>query len=235
MDEFNETDLSSLFRVLGDEATCNALVHEQSLLRRLFRVLARYPWVAGRPVQRLLCEATHRTLREWVEDSIRMGGKEAVQEMRRLDRVSQLRRLHERLIAAQMQQDRQRLQRYDLTGKAQPFPPAPFADTETIQALKTPDALQTETEEMAHCVSSYSDRVYDGRYAVYRVLAPERLTLGLKIGDGGVSFDQLRGVGNQLPSQAAHTAVQQWLHLCLQEALHEKSVDRQPTARHQPR
>lgn len=222
LDEFDPSGLSSLFRVLGDEALCNALVHEARLSRRLFQVLARYPWMAGRPLQRLLCEAPARTHYEWIEDSIRMGGEEAVQAMQGFDRIAQLRRLHDRLIAAQMQQDRSRLRRYDQHGKILPFPPAPFADNDWVQAITTPDALQSETEEMMHCVSSYSERIYNGRYAVYQVLVLERLTLGLKIRDGHVSFDQLQGVANQRPSAAAHTVVDRWLHACLEASLQEK-------------
>jgi hypothetical protein len=59
------------------------------------------------------------------------------------------------------------------------FPPAPFPDSATIQAIKTPDELQTETEPMQHCVASYANRIYDGQYAVYRVLvvgAPDNLS-----------------------------------------------------------
>ncbi|EIC22029.1 PcfJ domain-containing protein [Thiorhodovibrio frisius] len=219
MEEIDKFAFSRLFRVLGDEAVCNALVHEQRLTRRLFLVLARYPWVAGRPLQRLLCEATDPSRREWVEDNIRMGGEEAVRTMQRFNQISQLRRLHDRLIAAQMHQDRCRLRRYDANGKVLSFPPAPFADTQSIQAIKTPDALQGETEEMAHCVSSYSERIYNGRYAVYKVLAPERLTLGLKIREGHVSFDQLRGLANKPPSQQAQAAVEQWFRDCLERPM----------------
>jgi hypothetical protein len=145
-----------------------------------------------------------------------MDGEAAVQAMRRFDRASQLRRLHDRLVANQVRAPRQDRCRYDASGRSLPFPPAPFADTQTIQAIRTPEALQRETEEMVHCVASYTERIYDGRYAVYRVLAPERLTLGLTLHDGRVAFDQLRGVGNHAPSLAAHQAVEQWLHDCLE-------------------
>lgn len=224
MAEIDTFAFSRLLRVLGDETVCNALVHEQRLTRRLFLVLARYPWVAGRPLQRLLCEATDRSRREWVEDNIRMGGEEAVRTMQQFDQTSQLRRLHDRLVAAQMHQESTRPRRYDANGKVLPYPPAPFADTQSIQAIKTPDALQAETEEMAHCVSSYSERIYKGRYAVYKVLAPERLTLGLKIHDGRVSFDQLRGIANQAPSQPAQAAVEQWFRERLRGSMRAKTL-----------
>ena len=100
-------------------------------------------------------------------------------------RPSQVRRLHERLIAEQIEQDGNRHRRFDACGHLLAFPPAPFADTATIQSIKTPDALQLETQLMRHCVASYTDRVYDGQYAVYKVLEPERLTLGLSLRPSG--------------------------------------------------
>jgi hypothetical protein len=65
---------------------------------------------------------------------------------------------------------------------------------------------------MRHCVASYTDRVYDGQYAIYKVLEPERLTLGLRLRPGGVALDQLKGVANRAPSPEAQAAVEHWLH-----------------------
>ncbi|MBK1621122.1 hypothetical protein CKO42_22415 [Lamprobacter modestohalophilus] len=211
--EFDTYEVDRLLRVLRDEATCNALVHEPELSCRLVKILEDYPWVAGRPLQRLLCEASNRTLREWINDSLRMGGEAALRELRRCDRPSQVRRLHERLIVEQIEQDGNHHRRFDASGHLLAFPPAPFADTASIQAITTPDALQLETQSMRHCVASYTDRVYDGQYAVYKVLEPERLTLGLRLRDGGdVFLDQLKGFANQAPCPQAQAAVEQWLH-----------------------
>lgn len=210
--ELEESDLPGVLRVLRDEPLCDALVHEPCLPRRVFKILELYPWVAGRPLQRLLCAASNRTLREWVDDSLQMGGEAALRELCRFDRPSQIRRLHERLIAVQMGQVRHRLRRYASDGRALDFPPAPFPDSAAIQSIKTPDDLQTETEQMQHCVASYANRVYDGQYAVYRVLEPERLTLGLSLRHGRAALDQLKGVANQAPSAEAQAVVEQWLH-----------------------
>jgi len=198
--EFDAYEVDRLLRVLRQEATCNALVHEPELSLRLVKILEDYPWVAGRPLQRLLCEASNRTLREWINDSLRMGGEAALRELRRCDRPSQVRRLHERLIVEQIEQDGNHRRRFDASGHMLAFPPAPFADTASIQAITTPDALQLETQSMRHCVASYTDRVYDGQYAVYKLLEPERLTLGLSLRHGGVALDQLKGVANRAPS-----------------------------------
>jgi len=116
------------------------------------------------------------------------------------------------LILAQIEQEGNRLRRYDASGHALDFPPAPFTDTEQIQAITTPDGLQLETQLMRHCVASYSNRIYDGQYAIYKVLAPERLTLGLSLRNGRATLDQLRGVANHAPSAEAQAMVEQWLH-----------------------
>ncbi|MEA1053130.1 hypothetical protein U5801_25465, partial [Lamprobacter modestohalophilus] len=65
---------------------------------------------------------------------------------------------------------------------------------------------------MRHCVASYTYQIYDSQYAVYKVLEPERLTLGLSLRHGGVGLDQLKGVANRAPSPEAQAAVEQWLH-----------------------
>ena len=39
--------------------------------------------MTGRPLQRLLCEALNRTLREWINDSLQMGGAAALCDLRR--------------------------------------------------------------------------------------------------------------------------------------------------------
>ena len=123
-----------------------------------------------------------------------------------------MRRLHECLIVEQIEQDGNHRRRFDASGHMLAFPPAPFVDTASIQAITTPDALQLETQLMRHCVASYTDRVSDSQYAVYKVLEPERLTLGLSLRHGGVGLDQLKGVANRAPSPEAQAAVEHWLH-----------------------
>lgn len=144
-----------------------------------------------------------------------MGGADAVREMQRFDRVSQLHRLHQRLVASHVRADNVPCRRYSVTGKALPFPPPPFPDTASIKAIRTPDELQAEAKVMAHCISGYCGRIYDGVYAVYRVLAPERLTLGLRVDKGKVHIDQLRGFANKPPSGDAWEAVEHWFAHCL--------------------
>jgi|GEM_PF-2050974 len=216
--EFDAYETARVLRVLRDEVVCDALVHERTLSGRMVKVLDDYPWAAGCALLRLLCEAPNRTLREWINDSLRMGGEAALHALRRCDRPSQVRRLHERLILAQIEQGDHRLQRYDASGQALDFPPAPFADTKQIQAIRTPNELQLETRLMRHCVASYCNRIYDGQYAVYRVLEPERLTLGLNLRHGRASMDQLKGLANRAPSAEAQALIEQWLHGQLQPA-----------------
>ena len=60
------------------------------------------------------------------------------------------------------------------------FPPPPFAGTKQIQPIMTPDDLYREGEDMQHCVGIYARGVAEGRYYVYRVVAPVRATMGLR-------------------------------------------------------
>jgi hypothetical protein len=81
-------------------------------------------------------------------------------------------------------------------------PPAPLLQPPSsppgIVRLLTRAELRAEGREMGHCVASYGRKVEGGEYAVYRVLAPERATLGLRFSRarGLWGIDQIRGHAN---------------------------------------
>ena len=108
----------------------------------------------------------------------------------------------------------------DLVGRMQaieladlPIPPPPISGNEFIQPIQTPQELAEEGRQMGHCVASYLRDIHRGRVAVYRVLAPERATLSLRvIGRETLhwAIDQLFLARNQEPSAATHQAVRSW-------------------------
>lgn len=90
----------------------------------------------------------------------------------------ELARLHER----QWQRDQALRER---TGESpSKFPDPPFAGTEAIQPILTPDDLHAEGQEMGHCVGIYDERVAMGRCFIYRVNAPVRATMEILSRDG---------------------------------------------------
>ena len=66
---------------------------------------------------------------------------------------------------------------------------------------------------MSHCVGSYWRKIVRGDYAVYRVLEPERATLGLRWSKArpAWSIDQLRGFANQPVRPETKVLVRDWV------------------------
>ena len=72
------------------------------------------------------------------------------------------------------------------------------------------DLIQ-EGKEMHHCIASHLRSVVDGKFTVYRMTQPERLTIEvLVMGDGRCFLKEVRGKYNQLPSQRSMEIVERW-------------------------
>ena len=65
------------------------------------------------------------------------------------------------------------------------FPPPPLGEIPTIQPILDEAGLIEEGKQQSNCVGFYGDRVRSGSVLIYRVLAPERATLSLVMGQGG--------------------------------------------------
>ena len=64
------------------------------------------------------------------------------------------------------------------------FPRPPFAGTEFIRPVETPDDLAQEGIDMKHCAGFKLEEVFERREYVYRVLSPIRGTLSIRSSDG---------------------------------------------------
>lgn len=91
------------------------------------------------------------------------------------------------------------------------YPTCPLEESDKIIQVKTAYELMQEGTEMAHCVASYHKRVLNGEYFVFKVLAPERATLGLHFVRGELRIDQLHLKRNATPSKETQEAVYWWL------------------------
>lgn len=91
------------------------------------------------------------------------------------------------------------------------FPSPPVADSSDILALRTVHELAREGSEMRHCVAGYARECAAGRCFVFRVLAPTRATLEIRMNGGRPYVAQIRGARNELAPQETWTAVQRWL------------------------
>jgi hypothetical protein len=91
------------------------------------------------------------------------------------------------------------------------FDPPPLPGTDTIVPIKTYVGLFEEGQEMHNCVFSYCRIIWEKKYYVYKVLAPQRATLGILFEKNGKKkIDQLRLACNTAPSEETYAAVEKW-------------------------
>ena len=92
------------------------------------------------------------------------------------------------------------------------FPPPPLGEIPTIQPILDEAGLIEEGKQQSNCVGFYGDRVRSGSVLIYRVLAPERATLSLVMGQGGQwVIGQLKLCSNQPCSELTKKHVTDWL------------------------
>ena len=95
------------------------------------------------------------------------------------------------------------------------FPAPPLTGNAFIQPIICYSELLSEGQQQHHCVASYAEDIRLGKYYVYRVLEPERATLGINVQyfDGKnirISIDQLKGFANSTVSIDTAQAVTDW-------------------------
>ncbi len=88
---------------------------------------------------------------------------------------------------------------------------APPPGSDTIVRLNSLDVLIDEGKRQHNCVAELAPAVARGRWAVYRVLSPERCTLSLELREGRWVIDRLKAARNRAPSSKTLGAVSRWL------------------------
>lgn len=93
------------------------------------------------------------------------------------------------------------------------FPPPPLAGTDQIIPITNSRQLLLEGRMQHHCVASFLKKIKTEEYYVYKVTAPERATLGLKIiSQNKFTLDQLKLCRNEKPSEETRTMVNNWIY-----------------------
>ncbi len=124
---------------------------------------------------------------------------------------------HDRL-SKRMNDFNRRLLGYENTVQDQiVYPAPPLSGNEVIVPILDSSSLKAESQLQQICVAAYNTEIRLGRYFVYRVLEPERATLGvtiLRMKNGQVSLriDQLKGFGNRKVSVETEHIVLAWFH-----------------------
>lgn len=92
------------------------------------------------------------------------------------------------------------------------FPPPPFPGTADIIPICALKELEKEGNEMDHCVTSLAGDVYNGKQYFYKVVSPQRATVGISIGDEGQVNFECKLKNNKEPSKATIDIVKSWLN-----------------------
>lgn len=209
LNQFGGGELTAIHALLW-RSNCQKLTHLPQIDERLLRLLFRYPELTDSHLA-----MTYRpeawSYQAWrlIDDCRRMAAQLGVHNM--LQRIGQckhqdqLQLLHDDLVTRINSNKTTRLPDVN-------YGPPPFAGTEHIIPVTTSAELSEEGKQQRHCVVSYHDRIFRGRYYVYRITYPQRATLGLKLSYGfKPQLDQLKGFANQAVSEPTSQAVLSWL------------------------
>ncbi len=120
-------------------------------------------------------------------------------------------RLHDRLVERLNNRRMSDALLRDRDGQVLALPAPPLPNNDQVTALTTQRDIVEEGVKMRHCIGSYLGRVVNGDYAVYRMVEPERLTIGVfKRRDGSLVLDDIRGRRNAIASEEASALVESW-------------------------
>jgi hypothetical protein len=108
------------------------------------------------------------------------------------------------------------IQKLSINGGNLPCPP--IQGNKNIIPIQTVKELYNEATIMQHCISTYYESIQNRKYYAYKVLSPERATLGIKIGNHIENqecktyyiIDELRVKGNKNASAETWHIVKEW-------------------------
>lgn len=206
---FNNDDLRAFFRLLKKAGVCNYLSHQKEISADDIQLLLRQPWLANCPARSLIPALRDRGRLRIFSDVLRM--LENISVLQQCKTVVALERLHDRLVVELNESRGKQLIRDEL-GQPLPIPTPPLAATETIHPITSQAELVEEGREMHHCIASHLKSVVDGKFAVYRMMEPERLTIELLVMDGAQCFiREVRGKYNRDPMDTSVALIEGWL------------------------
>jgi len=92
------------------------------------------------------------------------------------------------------------------------FTEPPLEGNENIVPICNSEDLYSEGRLQEHCLGSYHNNIVIRNYYAYKVLQPERATLGIKrVGGTSWQLDQLKLAHNKEPSKETFEMVNQWM------------------------
>ncbi|CAM3031238.1 PcfJ domain-containing protein [Vibrio rarus] len=175
-----------------------------------------YPFMTGTALGMAIANARTNpeiNISTYFTDTLRLGEAIGVNDpiavIQRLPSLERLRDLHDRWSEQRMQQ------RFQLRRPQNTDVPYvnDFTLTDDMQHIANYQQLCDEAIEMKHCISIYHNRIVSGQYSAFRLLSPERMTVGIKHVSTKTfpyEIDQICGVRNASPTEATRQVVYDW-------------------------
>jgi hypothetical protein len=104
--------------------------------------------------------------------------------------------------------------RVNLSAEEQLSPyPQPLQGSSNIHPITNYKALRDEGCEQSHCIEIYHSRIKSGKYLVFSMTTPERLTIGIQIDDKRTFpfvIDQIAAERNRSPQEQSRQIIHAW-------------------------
>lgn len=207
----NPDELQFIRHELSLPGSVNLLRHVPHIGMATFMLLAEHRTIAWPGLLGMIDpQATrtgHGTLTRLLRDTRNLGATQ--RQLEQTQSLGQLHALHDKLV---QRFNRQSLEKKNIALQVAfgAYPSAPLPGTDSIQALTSWRDLLEEGARMHHCVGSYANSVHQGKSFVYRVTAPERLTLALSKHQHGWEISEVRGFANSQPGEESLQHIRQW-------------------------
>jgi hypothetical protein len=198
---------------LRDRELVHSFSHYRTVSLEQLRFLRKHPELADSPLVRDAPAGDGKhfyDIGELLADTQRMREQLNAGAASRFLNLQAMQREHDRLIM--------RLNELEdgIQAHGEQYPDAPLPGTELIVPITGYGELALESRTQSHCVRSYHGQIKAGHYYVYRVLHPERATLGLSLSrTSPPRIDQLKGYRNEPVSEETQRFVLDWLEQAL--------------------
>lgn len=225
IDRFTDEDLFSLKDVMSSAEKISLLRHFKEIGEAHLFVASHYPkllkytFIRNELERKDIVVETIKRIALLCEDICNMaemlpnGNIEAF--FRTIKYSAQLDRCHDALVSEMHVAERNSsfLKNMLDTYSKEKFPPPPVNGTPSIQPIFSLSELAREGEEMQNCVLTYAHHIYESRFFCYKILEPERGTIGLDLTKGKPTIAEIKLKKNITPSELTVCAVKEWLEV----------------------
>jgi hypothetical protein len=175
----------------------------------LIRFLIEEPdWIHAGFIKNLEPINSITALRTYIRDTLAMGHQLLINDVEKrlqgCSSVTNIYKLHDQFI--EKINEKTFSERQNMV-----YASSKLEETKTIVQISNYKDLLLEGKAMHHCIVSYHGRIIGEQYFVFKILEPERATLGLHYKNGKLAIDQIRLSYNTQPSDATKEAVYWWL------------------------